>query len=338
MLYWPKRQLMNITLIHTYIRHTLTVAALAVISVQVTFSQTPSQPHAPNNPLPQWVHDNQRKRGEFERRGGSPSMPDLNRAEREGRASARRRRDRQRPMTSEERKRMAELIAPHPEDLETYKDFLDEDRTGIFRIFPNADCVEKNIVRVGGDCENFVPDRNTFRFRPGATTDDIAFNSDRLMAIGFFRQYLLGNIGDVDLRTLAKGDARLKFIEGFTPGTTVESAREQSRQLRQGISADGVTYSFAVEPKLNSSYVFRIIAYRVGNNVQRRIFDSRKDPHHPSRLFATLRRDKQTDMLVVFRIIRKDADGNSTIIWKELDRNDPPEITFGKDQAWEDFK
>ncbi|MEK7854815.1 MAG: hypothetical protein AAB288_01910, partial [Acidobacteriota bacterium] len=168
--------------------------------------------------------------------------------------------------------------------------------------------------------------------------EDIAFNSDRLRAIGFFRQYLLGNIGDVDLRTLAKGDARLKFIEGFTPGTTMGSAREQSRELREGIDADGVKYSFAAAPELNSSYALRIIAYEIGNNVEKRLFESRGKPQDPARMFAALRRDKQIDMLVVFRIIRKDVDGNITIIWKELDRNDPPKITFGKNETWGDFK
>ncbi len=302
--------------------------------------QTPSQPHAPNNPLPQWVHDNQRKRDEFERIGGTRAPDaDLRRAEAAGRSTARLPRDKIGVMSEADRKRIKALRAPNPEDLETYKEFLGQPRTGIFRLFPNANCVSKGVIRVDGDCANYVPGADSYKFRPDARLPDIMFSDGKLVSFGFFTQYVIGAIGDVDITKIAKGDPMLGYVEQFLPGTTIPTAREQYRAHRVGVDVDGRRYSYSVKPELDASYALRIVAYRCGNNAQKRALGAlRNGVYDISLLFNRLRHDTRIDMLIVFRVIRREDDGNISIIWKELDRKESPKITFAKDEKWEDFK
>src|SRR5688572_18618878 len=53
-------------------------------------------------------------------------------------------------------KRIEQLLTPHPDDMQRYKDFLSLDRTGIFKLFPQSICDESRVVMVDGECANSV--------------------------------------------------------------------------------------------------------------------------------------------------------------------------------------
>jgi hypothetical protein len=55
-------------------------------------------------------------------------------------------------------------------------------------------------------------------------------------------------------------------------------------------------------------------------------------------MFLALKDDNRTDLTVAFRIIRKDADGSITLVWKKLVEKTPPEIVFPDDAPMMDFK
>lgn len=260
----------------------------------------------------------------------------MRRAEEEARASARVT-EAMPSVSAEDLRRIEKLLTPYPEDLQKYKEFLDLERTGIFKLFPHSQCDEARVVRVDGECSNSVPGGSRYSFRSGAKTPDIHYINDRFYAKGFFAHHLLSNVGDVPIETLAISDKFLKPLLDFVPGLDFDTARAQSSDIESEMLLGGNAYSNQAPIVLNTTYLLRIIAYKNGNNLQRRVDRSTFAKDDPIHNFEKLLMDHRLDLTVAFRVIRKDQYGNLTIIWKEMSRKKPPVITFGEGQGMADF-
>lgn len=234
-------------------------------------------------------------------------------------------------------KRIENLLRPHPEDLQKYKSFLDLDRTGIFKLFPQSDCDEARIVRVDAECANSVPGGSRYSFRAGSKTPDIHYLNDLLYVKGFFALHLISNIGDVAIESLVPGDKFLKPLSEFVPSSDFDGARSQSADLEEGLILGGQRYADRAEVSLDSTYLLRIVTYKNGNNLQRRLARSTASLDDPVLSFEKLLTDNRLDLIVAFRIVRKDEYGNLTLIWRELGRKKPPTITFTDEQTMADF-
>ncbi|MEO7673117.1 MAG: hypothetical protein ABIU09_03445 [Pyrinomonadaceae bacterium] len=261
----------------------------------------------------------------------------MRRAEDEARASAKRPAEQMPTMSSADIKRIETLLTPHADDLSKYKSFLSQDRTGIFRMFPQTACDETRVVRVDGECANSVPGGSRYSFRAGAKTPDIHYVDGRLVAKGFFAHHLLASIGDISIDSLAPISRQLKPLADFVPETTYEGARAQSSDIENEMNLDGVKYSDHADLVVDSTYLLRIIAYKNGNNLQRRLSREGLSPNDPVWNFEKLQTDHRLDLIVAFRVIRKDSSGNITIIWKEISRKKPPVITFAENEGMADF-
>src|SRR5260221_3066960 len=66
---------------------------------------------------------------------------------------------------AQERIRAMRRVDPH--DLVKYQAFFGSEKTGVFRLFPDFGCVTKNVLRIDGQCANFVPMSSSFSFRVG---------------------------------------------------------------------------------------------------------------------------------------------------------------------------
>ena len=122
-------------------------------------------------------------------------------------------------MSEKDRRRIEACFAPDPEDLLTYKEFLDQDRTGIFRLFfPNSDCETQGIIRIDGECQNIhVPGRIELQFSRPSHHTDIFFNNGLLAAEGFFSQEVMTSLGDIAIEDVAASTRGLKFLCEFVP-------------------------------------------------------------------------------------------------------------------------
>ncbi len=260
----------------------------------------------------------------------------MRRAEEEARASAKVP-ERMPSVSPEDLKRIERLLTPAAEDLQRYKAFLDLDRTGIFKLFPHSACEETRIVRVDGECSNSVPGGSRYSFRAAANTPDIHYLNDRLYVKGFFAHHLLANIGDIPIEKLVIGDKFLTPLTEFVPSPDFDGARAQSSDIENELTLGGNVYSNTASIDLNSTYLLRIIAYKNGNNLQRRLDRAAPGENDPLRGFEKLLTDHRMDLTVAFRIIRKDENGNLTIVWREMNRRKPPVITFPDDQSLADF-
>ncbi|HJS51384.1 MAG TPA: hypothetical protein VJ781_05750 [Pyrinomonadaceae bacterium] len=224
-------------------------------------------------------------------------------------------------------------------DHSRYVEFLKADKTGMFKLFPDHDCITKNVVRTDGDCKNFVMASSSFSFRNRGyahpSYHDLGFNNGEIFCNAFFAQGILVSLGDVPIEDVEpKHDPGLKFILDHQPASEPAGARSMAARLKNGIEFGGFTYTSAVRPVENTTYALRSIAYNVANSLP----PVSETTSVNELRFHTLALDKRADVIIVFRIVRKGADGSLTIVWKEFDRREAPKIKFPKGEKFVDFK
>ena len=240
-------------------------------------------------------------------------------------------------VSAAELKRIEKLLTPHPDDLKQHKAFLELDRTGIFKLFPQSACDDFRVVRVDGECANSVPSGSRYSFRAGANTPDIHYLNDKLYVKGFFALLMLGNVGDVPIESLSPTERHLKPLLEFVPGADFDTARSQTSDIEEGLLLGGTKYTDRSEIVLGQTYLLRIVAYKNSNNLQRRLTRASITKDDPIYGFERLQTDHRMDLTLAFRIIRKDENGVLTLIWRELARKKPPVITFGENEGMSDF-
>ncbi len=248
------------------------------------------------------------------------------------------RREKPSPETKEQRAIIKETLSPHPDDSTKYKTFLKQSNTGLFRLFPDFDCQPKKlIVRVDGDCANQIPGTWSYSFRQknysNDTFFDIRLKDENLIAGSFLSQGILAQLGDIPLEDVSLESSGIKFLVDFRPETQNIEIKKQFLQISKGIESDGYEYRKTIKASENMTYAMRVIAYRSENKPM----PSGGLDAENIKLWA-LSFDKRKDLILTFRIIRKEADGNITILWKELARKDAPKILFQKNEKLSNTK
>lgn len=239
----------------------------------------------------------------------------------------------------EEKRRIDALLAPHPDDLTKYKTFLEQSKTGIFRLMPDYGCESKNTLRVGGICEHHIPGKWAYSFRlrdySNEVFHDIWFTEGTLVSEGFLSQGILSNLGDVPLQNVSLSSNEMKYLAEFDPATDRSIIKDQYQMISKGFEKDGLYYSNQIKIGENTTYVLRIIAYRLEDKFFLR--KQAKTSADKEKVFF-LKYDKRNDSIFAFRVIRKGDDGGITILWKEILRQKSPKIVFKKNEKLADFK
>jgi hypothetical protein len=192
-----------------------------------------------------------------------------------------------------------------------YKGILDEKNTGILRLLPQIDCLTAS----KGEMPKCLAKRqelsffaNSYSFQREAYTGpdygDISLVDGNLDAFQSNRQVLLANLGDLPLSDVTLNSESVRYINAFQPNANLGNAQNQFDEIRKGIRNGGVVYSKNVAANVGDTVVVRSIAYPVNG-------------------FAAT---KDADRVVVMKIVKKDADGALTLVWKELARQDPPAV------------
>ena len=244
-------------------------------------------------------------------------------------------------LSKEERAKIKAILAPNAADAAKYADFLRQKNTGLFRLFPDFDCQAKNVIRVDGDCANIVPGSWNYSFRQkdyAADADflDVRLRDGNLVSDGFLSQGIIVRLGDVPLENVSPASGGIKFLLDFEPQIQSAEAKKQFAKIEKGIEADGYKYATSVKAEENTTYALRVIAYRNENKLINRLSPN---PAREEFKFINLNyADKRIDLTVAFRVVRRDADGNLTILWKELNRRDAPKIVFAKNEKLSDIK
>jgi len=253
-----------------------------------------------------------------------------------------RRKSREKPLSEKELKeelRKIELLrAPNPEDSVKYQDFLRQPKTGLFRLFPDLGCDSKLLVQVDDDCADAIPYGWSYSFRKKDYSYDFLFDirlkDNNLISDSFHSQSILVDLGDVPLKEISITDDAMKFLIEFKPETRLNEARNQFLQITQGITSANRLYAKNVKAKENTTYAARFIAYQRQSLPSSKIAGLSKDITQ----YEKLKYDERIDLTIAFRVVRKEKDGDITILWRELKRQKSPKIIFGKDNQLSDVK
>jgi hypothetical protein len=271
------------------------------------------------------------------------NQAEMRRTEQAAQASARLPQEKFGRLSAKEKKKIEALRAPKPEDIAANKDFLAQPNTGIVRLLPGYNCESKYVVRVDGNCVNMVPGGSSHRFREDALSGDILFMDDTLIVEGFFSNSIMTGLGDIPISDVSLTSSGMKYLTDFSPVSELAAVKKQYSEISNGIITDNHAYSNRLSAVANMTYALRIVAYRNGNNVMKRISREQLRGIEPAAdsknmMFLALKEDTRIDLTLSFRIIRKDTDGSITLIWKELSRKDSPEIIFPDNVELADFK
>lgn len=223
-------------------------------------------------------------------------------------------------------------------DYARYTEFLKGEKTGIFKLFPDYDCVSKDVIKVDGNCKDFVFASSSWSFRTVSYSHplyhDLGYNHGEIYSNAFFSQGILVALGDVPIENATQDRAGMKFLIDFEIASDPAKARNAAVRLKTGIESGGFTYASHFTPAENMTYALRSISYNIANSLP-----PVSDATSMSEMrFHTLAMDKRADEIVVFRVVRKGADGGLTIVWRELSRSEAPKIKFAKGEKFVDFK
>lgn len=224
---------------------------------------------------------------------------------------------------------------PNPADLARYKDLLKQSGTGLFRLFPDFDCEQKYVISAGGNCENVIPGTSMYSFRRKDYSSDLVFfdiqmKGTNLVSNSFLSQGILTELGDVALENISLVSDGVNFLSDFKPETESQKVKNQYAEIARGINFNGFNYTKSLKAKENTSYALRVVAYHPQGKIM-------NNNNVTDRRFAWAGLDKRVDIILAFRVIRKEQDGNITIVWKELRRQKSPKIVFSKNERISDI-
>lgn len=187
-----------------------------------------------------------------------------------------------------------QFLLPSDEDVVAFRDFLQPPDSGLVRLMPREKYDGKMLMRGGGSYYSFV--RLTNEYGNGS---DIEFERETLR-VGFAGADFgfLTVIGDVPVDSVTLDQPGVRYLAGLSTPTTEAEAREQQRRSNLGFEADGFFYRGNLPAVVNTTYTLRSTSYT------------------------------QSDVLVVFRVTRKDSDGSLILAWKMLKKFLAPKVTF----------
>lgn len=230
------------------------------------------------------------------------------------------------PFKAKRTKDQDKKLRPNAEDLAKYADFLKKPKTGIFRLMNDVEC-DSNVyvIRVDDGCQNSIPGSSFYSFREreytSAYLSDIRFKDGLLISDGLLSQNILVRLGNVPLESLSTSSEGMKFLVNFVPEIVNTAATKQYIEIVKGVRADRYEYRKVLPAAENMTYAMRVIAYRGSFYRSFRGW-----------IFDLISGDDRFDLVVGFRVIRKEEDGNVTILWKELERKKSPKLRYDKNK------
>jgi len=210
---------------------------------------------------------------------------------------------------------------------EKYASFLESPRTGIVRLSGASGCGESTEVVSANCVHNNIPGAGTaFSFRFGSyrlpRLADLILSDRVLKSDGAMQQAIMVRLGDVPLEQVTLDTKGLKYLVDFEPGQDKASLLATDIKHSKGVRADGFVYGLGFYVSNDTTFALRSIAYR---GTALRSVDGFT--------YNELDFDKRRDILVAFRIVDVEPNGNITIIWKVLADKKAPGLSLKEEQA-----
>ena len=220
-------------------------------------------------------------------------------------------------LTNEARKK----LAPADEERGLYEEFLKQPKTGLVRLAAETDCARiLDIAHPNNECLNYyLPGKaRAYSFR---NTDyshqayaDVQRTKSMFVSPGTFVLGLIASLGDVPIETVSLQHESVSELLRFMPASEINGVTQQEIALTKGLAMGNLTYRKAVPIEENTTYLIRSIAYKAN-------FLNLPKSEKPR---GSLNTDDRLDIVVVFRVVRRDLFDNFLLLWKEISRKDSP--------------
>lgn len=176
------------------------------------------------------------------------------------------------------------LLAVPEEDRIAHAKFLEQPDTGLIRLMPRENYDGKLMIRGGGAYYSFQ--RQTQAYGYGS---DIGLSEGKFStgfsgsAYGFYAM-----LEDVPLESITLDHPAARFMAEYKAPRTQETYNAERQRVYQGIQEGGFVFKTYMPANAEMTYLLRAIDY------------------------------DNSDLLVAFRVLRKDADGSVVLLWKKL--------------------
>ena len=211
-------------------------------------------------------------------------------------------------------------VAPLAEDVDRYKDILKKPNTGIVKLVPDAGCPDAvPVVSAAGECLKYTMPGNgsSYSFRTKnyriARLSDLTLLSNRFATKGFMSQGILVDLGDVPIESVSLTTEGVQYLRDFQPATDINKAAKIDNDYLKGVQNGNFLYKRVVPVKENSTLLLRSIAYK-GHSMR----------SHQTLTYDEFEFDERSDVLIAFRVVRRDADGAVTVVWRQIEEKKAP--------------
>ena len=165
-----------------------------------------------------------------------------------------------------------------------------QEKTNVFRILPREK-YDKDVfkVRGGGAYYSFTNQSHSYDLIPQISLEQ------NYLQVGFYgASYgFLTDLGEIQLAKIDEKTKGVNLLANYQPPLELPKARIEQEKSR-GFEAENVAYKNRLPAVVGHSYVVRAVSYN------------------------------EADVLVAFKIYRKDADGSLIIFWKLLENFEKP--------------
>jgi hypothetical protein len=192
------------------------------------------------------------------------------------------------------------FLAPSEQDFTAYAEFLRQPDTGLLRLLPReiyeSDTYKNNrktlTVRGGGAYYSFSRRSHEYGY-----ATDIGLEQGYLQ-VGFAgADYgMLTKSADLPLEVLSFEHPSIRFLAAYAAVTEEPQARLEQRRFGAGTIIEGQVYKERLPVEVGATYILRSVNF------------------------------SESDVLVGFRVIRKDDDGSVIIAWKLLKKYPVPQL------------
>jgi hypothetical protein len=185
-----------------------------------------------------------------------------------------------------------QFLQPTEKDRSDFAGLLSQPNTGLIRLLPrekyDADIVKDKAptltTRGGGAYYSFK--RLTHEYGYGS---DIELASDHLsVGFGGYDYGMLVKLGDIGVEDLTSQLPAVRTLLEYTPAKTEADARVEYQKFANGGEMQGFIFKTRLPLEINTTYLLRSIDYPL------------------------------SDLVVGFRVVRKDTDGSAIIAFKGL--------------------
>jgi hypothetical protein len=180
------------------------------------------------------------------------------------------------------------ILSPDKQDIES----AEKEKVNVFRILPQGKTEKGNLysVRGGGSYYSFSKQSHSYNEIP-----QIELQKD-IISVGFagVDYGFIADLGEISLADIGEKTNGYNYLMDYQPATIEPQGRIEQHRSSTGFDADGILFKRNLPEKIGHSYLLRAISY------------------------------DQADVMVAFKVQRKDADGSLIIFWKPIKQFDKP--------------